>query len=219
MPPRAERDARGENEQQHQRQRLDALLRRPHRLAAHAPAEDQRRDDQDAGGVALPPGPPVPQDLPRAQLVPVAERQHRDARCDHRARRGNHHELDDVLAALEAAGDAERAAHQRAAGERLERVAGREGGRREPVGIHGDVDQRRAKPDPGPEAPAEKEHGRERDARGRPHRGRVAGRDRERERGLGGGEIGGRCLRNAAQARASRRTGMRRAPKGLPNLR
>jgi hypothetical protein len=72
-------------------------------------------------------------------------------------------------------------AHQRRAGQGLERVAAGDDERGEKRRFDAEVDQGRADPERRPEARAEEQRRGERNARGRPYGGGIPGRDGQRD--------------------------------------
>ena len=180
----------GRTQEQHREaQRFQRLSERPAHGRAGLPGDDQGDDDDDADGVALPPRPPVPQQLGPGQSVNEVKRNQGDRGRDDGTEPRDRDELDHVLAATERPGCADYAADQRRAGQRLERVAGRDDRSRRQGRLDGEIDERRADPDARPESEPEDEDRRERDSGRRPHRGRVAGRDGEKQGELGDGEV------------------------------
>src|SRR5258706_162777 len=137
---------------------------------------------RDSLSEASAPGPPVREDLGRRQRMAKNERHHPDRGGEGCAQGRQRDKFDDLLAALEAVGHADETPYQRRPGERLERVAGADESGCEPRGFDGEVDERGADPDPGPDAVSEREHRRKRDARRRPHGGGIAGRNCEQQR-------------------------------------
>jgi hypothetical protein len=140
--------ARGE-EQPRQRHRLDDLARRP-RHAADRPAQHQGGDEQHAAGVALPPGPPVPEHLARRKWMHRHQRQQGEGRRDRRAQGDHRDELDHLVGALEEVGNADQAAHQRRSGDRLHAAAGGDQQRDRNRSLDAEVGGERAQPDAGP---------------------------------------------------------------------
>ena len=185
----ARRDQRADPAEEQRLQRAIARADGPGRLAAKG-QKQKRRDHEIAGRVAEPPREP---DGARVRPVRVAaehERADADGGADRRAeQRGRHHELEDVLRAIEGRDAAGEALDERRADERLQRVAGGDAERRQHRARGADVDEEGAREDHRPDAAPEQQHGDQRDARGRPHGRRVRVDARERQAQLAGDEI------------------------------
>ena len=159
--------------------------------AGHGPAQHQRREDQHAAGIALPPGPPVRDEIGCLQRIDGRERQQGNGRSDDRAAGDQADEDQHLVHAHEAARHAEMTPHQRGDGEGLQTAAGGDHRRAEERAFDGQVGGEAAEPYARPEALVPQEQRRERDPRGRPDRRGVARRDRHEQRQLGRGEIDG----------------------------
>jgi hypothetical protein len=122
----AEHELRGRDQQDGEQRALQDFFARPAHGAAARPAEEQRRDQQDAAGVALPPGPPVPEQFRAGQGMQQGEGQQCERRRDGRHQRRQRDELHHLLGAPEAMRHADVAPDQRRPGQRLDRAAGRD---------------------------------------------------------------------------------------------
>ena len=181
-----------------------------------APAQDQRREDQHAAGVALPPGRPVAEQLARRHAV-------EQRRAASSASVGamvlpsaaSSDEAHHLVDALEAVRHADVPPHQRGHGDRLQRAAGGDDRARRATAPSivrlaseaADADRR-----PEPRA-AEQQRG-QRDARRRPDGGGVARRNRHQQRELRRAEI---ARRRAAPAGRRRLSGLQTLARGPPS--
>jgi hypothetical protein len=96
----------------------------PAHQARPGPGEDERRGEDDAGGVALPPGEPVAEELRRGQRMHEPERQQGEGRRDGGRERREPDELHHVFRAAEAVRNADMASDQLSAHDGLHAAAG-----------------------------------------------------------------------------------------------
>ena len=206
---RGRRGAEDEHGRQRQRRRrdrrFDGLRQRPPWSFAQCPRDDERRDDEHARGIALPPRPGIEGEVGPWHRARQSQRNHADRSCDQRAERAQDHEPDHVLDAAEIAGALERALDPGRRRDCLQGVAGgdQDGSQRRPLDRQ--IGQCGTQPYPGPDPDAEEQDRGERDAGGRPHGRGIARRDRQQERQLGRHEVGGGEQDSPARLRADAR--------------
>ena len=157
--------------------------------AVTSPEDQEGGDHHDARGVAEPPRQPDGREAMPARMVTEREAQHADRRADRGAHESREdRELHDAAHPVEGVPPVRELRHEEGAEEGFERMAEGDAERRprEPHGRGGHQEGPQEEGGPHPIAP--QQHRRQRDARGRPHHGRVCAGEGEQEPELPGDE-------------------------------
>ncbi len=138
---------------------------------ALTPEHQQGTDDQRAHRVSEPPREPDRRIVAPAGVAPERQAADADRRAHGRAEQAaQHDELEDVLSAVESAAAVREEPHELGAQTSLEGVADRDAERGEDRSGRGEVHEKRADENGGPDPRSQQQERRERDPGGRPHR-------------------------------------------------